>query len=386
MSKLLFVHDHLFTKDSEGYIYSSGTFPCILWNKYLNHFSSIHVIGRFNGTDNNASTKYVLSSHDKVSFSFVKSISNPIALIKNYTTVYNAIYEHVKKADSIIVRLPSENGLLAAKIAIKLKKPLCIEVVGCAWGALTTHGSLLAKIYAPIAYLRMRKAIQRSKYVLYVTTSYLQSRYPACNNAKTVCASNVSIQVDTNISNTKEFSNKYIFGLIGNYKAKYKGLDVAIKALSAIEWNNKSFELHILGKGEPSEYIELAKSLNIENHIKFHKPLPSGKLVLNWLDNIDIYIQPSLTEGLPRALIEAMSRGCIALGSDAGGIPELLDKRFLHKAGNIDSFKKSIVELLKNEDKFEEISFSNFEISKKYDSSVISKNRDSFFQLFSEQK
>ena len=35
--------------------------------------------------------------------------------------------------------------------------------------------------------------------------------------------------------------------------------------------------------------------------------------MFNFLDNIDIYIQPSLTEGLPRALIEAMSGGFLQL-------------------------------------------------------------------------
>lgn len=44
---------------------------------------------------------------------------------------------------------------------------------------------------------------------------------------------------------------------------------------------------------------------------------------------MDIYIQPSDTEGLPRALLEAMSRGLPCLGTDVGGIPELLDKEFL---------------------------------------------------------
>ena len=51
--------------------------------------------------------------------------------------------------------------------------------------------------------------------------------------------------------------------------------------------------------------------------------------VFEWLDTIDIYAQPSRQEGLPRALIEAMSRGLPAFGARTGGIPELLEPDYI---------------------------------------------------------
>ena len=38
----------------------------------------------------------------------------------------------------------------------------------------------------------------------------------------------------------------------------------------------------------------------------------------------DVYLQPSLWDGMPNALLEAMAAGCAVIGSDAGGIPELI--------------------------------------------------------------
>ena len=66
----------------------------------------------------------------------------------------------------------------------------------------------------------------------------------------------------------------------------------------------------------------------------FNGVLPSGQPVLNWLDDIDIYVQPSFQEGLPRALVEAMSGGRPAFASTTGGIPELLPADCLHCPGD----------------------------------------------------
>ena len=55
-------------------------------------------------------------------------------------------------------------------------------------------------------------------------------------------------------------------------------------------------------------WMQEAKKMNVSNFIQFDGTLPSGQKVYDWLDEVDIYLQPSFQEGLPRALIEAMSR------------------------------------------------------------------------------
>ena len=37
----------------------------------------------------------------------------------------------------------------------------------------------------------------------------------------------------------------------------------------------------------------------------------------------DVFLQPSLWDGMPNALLEAMAAGCVCIASDAGGIPEI---------------------------------------------------------------
>src|SRR5690625_396249 len=71
--------------------------------------------------------------------------------------------------------------------------------------------------------------------------------------------------------------------------------------------------------------------------------------VFDWLETIDLYAQPSRQEGLPRALIESMSRGVPAFGANTAGIPELLENEFIfsNTKDNIDE----ICEIIKSYNK-----------------------------------
>src|SRR5699024_1452325 len=108
-----------------------------------------------------------------------------------------------------------------------------------------------------------------------------------------------------------------------------KGFDRAIKYISDIKPHNDDYEIHILGEGNSSYLNSIIKEHNMISRVHFDGTRQSGKEVFQWLDNIDLYLHPSLTEGLPRALIEAMSRGCLVIGSNRGGIPELLNADFV---------------------------------------------------------
>ncbi len=50
--------------------------------------------------------------------------------------------------------------------------------------------------------------------------------------------------------------------------------------------------------------------MGLENQIKLLGPLSHDE-IFEWLDSIDIYIQPSLLEGLPRALWRQWLVGCL---------------------------------------------------------------------------
>lgn len=133
------------------------------------------------------------------------------------------------------------------------------------------------------------------------------------------------------------------------------------------------------GGGDNGYLKSLAKKYYVLDKVKFIGSL-SHDQVFNYLDNIDIYIQPSKTEGMPRALIEGMSRACPSFGTKAGGIPELLSKEYTFHVGSVNQ----ICDLLMNLDKnsMEKLARMNFKKAKEYDGELLDEKRNEFYRMF----
>lgn len=382
--KATFFHDvPLFYKEKE--VYSIG-FGYEVWQRYLKVFDYLVVVARYRETRDFDTSRLKKSSGDNVSFTKVPNFKSMRTLYK-YFEARKIIEEEVKKADAIIVR-NSTIGDIAVKYAIKYQKPYAYEIVGCPWDALWNYGNIQGKILAPFAYFRTKNIAKNSKFTLYVTENFLQKRYPA--KGYSIACSNVFLPIIeekvliNRIEKIKKMNldKKIKIGMIGALTSKYKGFDLAIK--STKELNNKynNIELHILGGGDASKWKKLAKKEKVSDKVFFDGTLPSGYPVFEWIDNLDIFIQPSKVEGLPRALIEAMSRGCPVVGSKAGGIPELLDERFIHKKGNYKDLTSKIMFLMSNKEIMIEQAKKNFETSKNYSKEVLDEKRTGFWKEF----
>lgn len=381
--RALFVHDHIFKVEGQN-VYSDKL-PYSVWQRYLKHFDSLTIFSRYSYETTDLS-KQPLSSGDNVSFEFAPNISSLRAILDKKKEQKIRLQKLILEHDVIITRLPSEYGLIAVELANKLNKKVVIELVGCAWDALWNYGNLKAKVYAPIFSYKIKKAIKSVNFVSYVSQIFLQSRYPSSNKAITVSVSNVEIPfvnddiLKKRLEKIQSKNEKIIFGLIGSFKTKYKGIHNTIPVLGRLSKRYSNFEFRILGSGNSIEYIEMAKKYNIEDKVFFDGVLPNGKAIFQWLDDIDIYIQPSLTEGVPRALIEAMSRGCPAIASTAGGISELLDKNLTFPPHDQNEFYKILEKNIFNIDWKKEQAKKNFEKSKEYQKDILDKRRFDFFR------
>ncbi|MGE4284014.1 MAG: glycosyltransferase [Clostridia bacterium] len=277
---------------------------------------------------------------------FTKISSSPIQLVElsKLNTFRKMLFEKseakkkleeaIQQADLVIIRLPCMLGNMAVDIAEKLKKPFLLEIVGCPWDSYRYH-SLKGKLIAPLAYFAMYRRVLHAPFSMYVTEEFLQKRYPTkgihcgCSDVHLEVVNESILVSRIEKINKRKFNERLIIGTIGATNVKYKGQQYIIKALSKLRADGvEDYKYLVIGPGNTGYLTKIAQKYNVSDLVEFVGVIPHNE-IFKILDKIDIYAQPSRTEGLPRALIEAMSRGVPSFGCRVGGMPELLESKML---------------------------------------------------------
>lgn len=353
--KLLIAYDQVFSVTSAGAVFTRGELSLSILRRYQEVFDEIVVVGRGEWIEEKECARLSPCDGEGISFVFLPNISTPGAFFGARAQARSALEHLVDAADVTLVRLPSELGLLAAEVAHWAckrqggdRKTWVVELVGCPFDALRHHGSLLAAAYAPLMRRRVQRAVARAPFVHYVTSSFLQRRYPSPNI--TASFSDVLLPdpfealLDARGKRLRSRCAAMVFGMIGTLQVRYKGIDLAMRAMEHVGDVLGDFHFHVLGPGDPEPWRRLARARGLEGRVHFEGVLPQGEEVFRWLDTLDVYLQPSLAEALPRGLIEAMSRGLPALGSRAGEVSKLLDGSCLHDPGDWRTLAEHLVQ------------------------------------------
>lgn len=380
--KAAFIHDHYFVHnptDGKYYDGSGGVFDEKLWNRYLAIFDSLIVIGR---QKEDLPNKLVDSTCANVTFELRDELKTSKDRFLKKALVKKNLEKTLAKVDFAIIRLPSVLGYIAQEICEESKIKYTLEVVTCPWDAYWNYGSLAGKIVAPLEFFKLRNACKKALNVIYVTESFLQSRYPTTNNQINI--SNVLIQEKILLESAVEFYQKPIdifkIGLIGSFHVKWKGHIEAIKAVKfLIDKGIINIRLYLVGTGNSDWVKDIIDKEGVTDYIEIVGVLESGKKgILPFLDALHLYIHPSKQEGLPRVMIEALSRGRLVLGSTAAGIPELLEEKYLHAPGDYKTLAKQILAFYDEKNNRKEIIRNNWNKSSNYLEEILQHKRITF--------
>jgi glycosyltransferase involved in cell wall biosynthesis len=168
---------------------------------------------------------------------------------------------------------------------------------------------------------------------------------------------------------------------VGSLAQLYKGPDVLIKAIKILRPLIR-LEASIVGDGRyRHELEELARELGVSDCVHFLGELPSGLAIRQQLDQATLFVMPSRAEGLPRAMVEAMTRAVPCIGSRVGGIPELLDDRDLIDPGDANGLADKIKEVLTNPRRLSEMSERNLRQSYEYAPELLDQRRGEFYRF-----
>ncbi len=136
-----------------------------------------------------------------------------------------------------------------------------------------------------------------------------------------------------------------------------------------------------LGDGELlNELKNIASKLGIEENVRFPGWRPD---VAEVMSAFDIFVLPSLNEGMGRVLVEAMAMGKPIVASDVGGIPDLVihgKNGYLVPVGDVETLAARIKELLDDSGKREEMGNTGRRYAAGYSSEAMVKKIDQLYR------
>lgn len=306
---------------------------------------------------------------------------DPKLYFNNILAARRIVEDAVRDADAVILRGPH----FGEEFARKHDKPYIVECIGCTWDALWNHG-IEGKGIAIPSFLHAKRVYARAPYVQYVTSEFLQKRYPTKGKALACSDVVISIQskgvLNARLGRARDLGNgRIVMGTAAAIDVTYKGQQDVIRAIPYLTEKGFDIEYRLAGanKSGSSYLADLAKRLGVSDRVAFLGPLPSTEMP-SYYDSLDLYVQPSKTEGLPRAVVEAMSRGCPVIGSNVGGIPELIDSPFLFRAGSARAIARSVEQLLTSG--IESACVRNFNKAKEFAPDTLRAKRERFYDDF----
>lgn len=151
----------------------------------------------------------------------------------------------------------------------------------------------------------------------------------------------------------------FIFGNVARLHQQ-KGHKILLQAFAKIVKSHNNAHLLIIGDGElKEELISLTENLGISDKVKF---LGKRSDIGEFLAAIDIFVLPSLWEGQPIALLEALAMGKPCIASAVNGIPEIINhgvNGYLVNPNDIDNLYQAMVLLMSDNKLCEQLSNQN---------------------------
>ena len=385
--KALFCYDGPLYKDEYGDYYDS-ILNDQMFQRYFNVADELEVLIRIR----NVKREDVENKMSRLTDSRIKVVECPnlasvSGLLKDSSTAKKILKDRIKKAEICFCRLPSVIGNYSVDICKKLCKKYLVEVVGCPWDSYTNY-SYKGKLVAPFAMVAMKKRVYKAPFVLYVTNQFLQKRYPT--KGQSINCSNVELPPvnDEILSNrlkriaSCKSTSKYTIGTAAGLDVLYKGQQYVIGALAELKKRGiTNIEYQLIGGGTGNYLKKVAKDLGVQEQLIIVGQMPHDK-VFEWMDNLDFYAQPSRQEGLPRSMIEAMSRGLPCIGAKTAGIPELIETEYIfpNTSDEINEIANILEILINNTEKCRSAATVNFEEAKKYQKEILVARRTEFFK------
>jgi glycosyltransferase involved in cell wall biosynthesis len=369
-----------------GRLYSPNGFGDAFWQRYVRTFGEIALIARIQHRAR-AEASAVPVAHPDLRLREIPAFQGPRGLAPKLPQVLWALRKGMRGLDGFIVRCPGTLSLLALPFLLAARKPIAVEVVGDPRAMFESGvGGIGSGVLGPIAVAANRRLLEAASAVTYVTDEYLQSRYPPPCQASVSAFSDVVLSKESFRGRPRsagEFGAdpaRLLFA--GTIEQNYKGIDTLLAALALLRRDGRQVSLRIAGTGRLTGSVAAnIDRFELEGSVALLGQLGNAELIRE-MEACDLFVLPSRTEGLPRAIIEAMARGMPVVASAVGGIPELVPAQYLVGDGRPESFARVIAACLDEPGRLAAMSAENLAFARKFAGPGIERRRQDFYEGF----
>lgn len=391
MTKVLVTTHAQMFQTPDGKVWTNSVYDYNFFKRYLNVFESVRIMTRMKKIDFKEINNKILVNGERLEFYSLPHYHGPWEYAKKYFRIKKEFSNALETCDCAILRIPDQTSFSLFKEIKDKGIPCAIEVVAHSWD-LFAPGTMKTKLRP---YLRLlwdynqKKICREATGVSYVTSDYIQKRYPTMiknNEDKRFQTNYTSADLDEAFfgqPRKKEWfqKEKLNFVHVSGINNNAKGHNELINVMFDLKKMGYSHTLTFIGGGTLlNEFRDKSIDLGLSKEIIFLGHIGKSKDIADVLSKSDVFILPTLTEGLPRAVLEAMANGLPCIATNVGGIPELISSEFLVNSRNEDDLKRKIIEVNQNSSLLEKESYKNFEkIQVSYKPSEIQKKREKFY-------
>lgn len=380
-------------KTKDGKCWVDGVYSYSFFKRYLQVFENIKLVCRVENKDNVDKKKYIELSGPNLEVYSLPFYHGPWNYAKNIFRIKKSLRKSFDDCDCAILRIPDEVSFSLLKLIKKKRKPICVEVVSDCWDFFRpgTFKTLLRPLLRMKWHFNQKKACKVSDCVSYVTEKYIQRRYPSN------CDGNLRFESYYTSADMYDYFYKkpkvaddffkdncvHLVNVAG-INSFAKGHKIMLDVVRMLLNEGIDVKFTFVGGGSKLDFFKsYAKNINVGSNVEFVGNVNDYLKIIDILSNNDIFIFPTKTEGLPRAVLEAMASGLPCISSRVGGVPELLDENFLVDFDDTYGFYSKIILLIKNKDIAIKQSENNFNKARLYSYGLINKKRiDLYSKLY----